>query len=780
MIDIGFGIDIGVLLLVIALIAFLFDAFLLIAGKYIEKWELYSEMSLSTGMIAIIISFLYFSYSILTLDYTFFYVSEYTSNDMDFFLRLSVIWSSQPGSYFFWAVLIAILYLIFRSLFRNYAHESIFWRSFVLAASQVAIIVFLTLLSEPFKINATPPSDGLGLNPLLMNIWNVIHPPIIFISYALCFLPMVIAITRISILEDGKVPDFEGKEKLDNFFEFTVSLAWLALSTGIIIGGYWAYITLGWGGFWAWDPVETGSLIPWLFMTLYFHGKSFFGKREYLSNYIVSMSYIGALFVTYLTRSGVISSVHAFVPHGALERFLILFIPENSFLMSIILRFIPEERILFLFIAIIVTFLLPHFHGIKSKEITKIPLSLNKNDFQASKSQRTALKISFIVLLAGTYWMIFGLIFPPIYDVIGYIITFHPKGFSQGITIPVLDITIPPNFPTDQLFYNNSLLIFGAVLLFAQFFCTFYPRLSVKKKFTLLISGLIAGVTFSLSGFFYRNPNLIENPIDFTENPLMAIFNIFWTVLYEMLGEENPIFTFLDNFWTNSDKANFVLPLLFLGVIGLIAEFINITLKENKNLLRKTSQTMLHLSFLVILIGALMSTNMTITKDIDVIIGDQEIPGTSLTITIIKLEKKFPDSGLHRLEFNTQFMLSTKTRIIGYGISSLHFDKVNRQGHEVTIISDLFSDIYIVTIGVYENALGSFQAAALQIKIIPYINILWMGCLLLHFAMIPLTIGRFILLKKSYSPDKKVMDKNNTKIDLSENENTSDGGMKSG
>ncbi|MFX0125836.1 MAG: cytochrome c biogenesis protein CcsA [Candidatus Hodarchaeota archaeon] len=731
MIDIGFGIDIGVVLLVIALIAFLLDAFLLIAGKYIEKWELYSEMSLTSGMIALIIAFLYFSYSILTLDYSFFYVSEYTSNNMDFFLRLSVIWSSQPGSYFFWAFLIAILYLSFRTLFRNYAHEPIFWRSFVLAALQIAIIVFLTLLSDPFKINATPPSDGLGLNPLLMNIWNVIHPPIIFISYALCFLPMVIAITRISILEDGKVPEFEGKEKLDRFFEFMVSLAWLALSTGIIVGGYWAYITLGWGGFWAWDPVETGSLIPWLFITLYFHGKPFFRKREYLGNYIVSMSYIGALFVTYITRSGVISSVHAFVPGGALEIFLTLFIPENSFLISVILRFIPEERILFLFIAILVTFLLPHFHGIRSKEIRKIPLSLNRKDFQASRSQITALKISFIAFLAGTYWMIFGLIFPVLYDIIGYIITFHPEGFAQGISIPFFDIRIPPNLPTDKLFYNNSLLIFGGIMLLAQFFCTFYPRLSVKQRFGILGGGVTTGILFAGSGFLYRDGSFSS-----------------------ILGQGNPILSILSNYWTTSDKVNLVIPLIILGIVGLIVEFINVALKENKNLIRKTSQIMLHLSFLLILIGALMSSNMAITKELDVIPGDQKIPGTSLTITIINLNKKFPESGLHSVEYDTEFKLSKGGDPIGYGISRIYYDKVNRRGHEVTIMGDLLSDIYIVTIRNYENNFGMFVASRLQIKIIPYINILWAGCLLLHFAIIPLTIGRFMQLRKEFIPHK--------------------------
>ena len=747
------GTDLGTLILLIALVTFLLDAFLVISGKYIEKWELYSEMSLSTGMIAILISFLYFSYSILTADYNFFYVSEYVNNDMDFFMRLSVVWSSQAGSYFFWLFLIALIYFIFRLLFREYAHETIFWRMFVLSALQVTLLVFLTLLSEPFRINANPTSDGLGLNPLLLNIWNVIHPPIIFISYAFCFLPMVIAIARITILEDGKVPDFEGKEKLDKFFEFTVSLAWLALSSGIIVGGYWAYITLGWGGFWAWDPVETGSLIPWLFITLYFHGKPFFHKREFLSNYLVSMSYIGALFVTYITRSGVILSVHAFVPGGTLERFLTQIIPENSFLMSVILRFAPEERILFLFIAILITFLLPLFHGIRSKEILKIPLSLNRKDFQASRSQRTALKISFIAFLIGTYWMIFGLFFPVIYDMIGYIITLHPEGFGQGISIPVLDITIPPNLPTGELFYNNSLIIFGGVMLLAQFFCTFYPRLSVKQRFGMLGGGVTAGILFAGSGFLYRNGSLES-----------------------ILGQGNPISSIFSNFWTTSDKANLVIPLLFLGSVGLIVEFINVALKEDKNLIRKTSRIMLHLSFLIILIGALMSSNMTVTRELDVIPGDQKIPGTSLTITIISLDKTFHESGLHSVEYDTKFMLSIGSRVIGSGISRTYYDRVNRRGHEVTIISDLLSDIYIVTIRNYENNFGIFAASRLQIKIIPYISMLWAGCLLLHFAIIPLTIGRFILLRKAFSPIKREGDNTDTKIDTSKKNNANNGG----
>jgi hypothetical protein len=130
------------------------------------------------------------------------------------------------------------------------------------------------------------------------------------------------------------------------------------------------------------------------------------------------------------------------------------------------------------------------------------------------------------------------------------------------------------------------------------------------------------------------------------------------------------------------------------------------------------------------------------------------IPGTSLSITILSLDKTLHDSGLHSVDYDTSFMISSGNQIVGFGLSRLFVDHSNRVGHKVTILSNLFGDIYIVTSNVMENIMGGFEASALQIKIIPYINILWFGCILLHFAIIPLTIGRFILFKETLSPEK--------------------------
>jgi cytochrome c biogenesis factor len=333
----------------------------------------------------------------------------------------------------------------------------------------------------------------------------------------------------------------------------------------------------------------------------------------------------------------------------------------------------------------------------------------------------TALKISFIAFIAGTYIMILGLITPIIYDVIGYLVTFSST--KEGFWFDWFGISLS----IDKIFYNTILTFFGGIMLLAQFFCTFYPRISIKRKFQLLFGGVIAGILFAVSGFFYRTG-----------------------ILTTTFGNGNPILVFLSNFWTTSEKANLVLPLLFLGIIGLIVEFVNISLKEEKNLLRKTSQTMLHLSFLLILVGALFSANMIHSTNIVVEDGSEtEIPGTSMTITVISMTSTPHESGLHMLDYDTSFMISSGNQIVGYGISRLYVDPSNRVGHQVTILSNLFGDIYIVTTNVMQDIMGSFVAASLQIKIIPYINILWLGCILLHFAIIPLTIGRFILFKES-------------------------------
>ncbi len=726
MIDVGLGIielDLGTLLLLISLVALVLDYLFIIFGEYVEKWEIYSEIALVTGSTLLTIAFLYFSYSILTADYSFETVYLYVSNDMDFVMRLSAIWSGRAGSFFFWSFLGLICYLIFRILFRDSAHETILWRAFVFTSAQVSALVALTLLNEPFKPVDLPANiplpitDGQGLNPLLMTIWNVIHPPVIFVGYVLCLVPTAIAITKITLLDDGKTPKFESKEKLTKFLEFNVSLAWFVLSSGIILGGYWAYITLGWGGFWAWDPVETGSLIPWLFLTLYYHGKPFYRKNEYLGNYIISMTYTATLFATFITRSNIINTVHGFNPTDSnipiLGEILAFFLPSLE----------ADEGITLLLGVLLTTFLLPHAFGIRNKGLLNIDLGLDRDDFQASRSKTTALKISFLAGLIGTYVIIGGLIAPVGYDFIGNL-------------FPVVYDEYGPQMTVDMNFYNTVMTIFGGIMLIAGFFCTFFANMNIRKRLGFIFGGLVAGGAFVVGGWGGVEYTLNE------ENLTPEFLNTVWST-------SDTILFLFEDFWTTGDKANFAIPLIFLALVGVTINFGRVLAFETKHLFRKTGQTMLHLSFLLIMLGALLSANsITTWSGIVQGGGEYQVEGTTITLEVIRIEDTIPESERTLKEYNIEFLLKSGNSIVGAGVTRLSIDQIWGYDRKVTIISSLWTDYYIVTQDAGTNQYGT-NLALVQVKVVPYINILWAGCIILHVALLPLVIQRLLDFKAS-------------------------------
>lgn len=715
MIDMGFGIvelELGTLLLFLSLIAILLDGFFILLGRYFDEWEILSETSAVAGSALLTASFFYFCYSFLTADYDFVAVSTYISNDdTDIFLRLSAIWSGEVGSYFLWAFFLILFYVPFRFYFRDIAHEPVIWRAFVLASFQVAFLIALTLISEPFQLNDDPKSDGFGLNPLLRNIWNFLHPPPIFLGYAACMVPTAIAMARISLLKDGEILDFEGKRRLDKFFDLNVSLAWLILTVGIIIGGYWAYITLGWGGFWAWDPVETASLIPWLFLTLYYHGTSFHRNSKYLANYIISMTYTTALLATFATRSDLVTSVHTY-PQG--ENIVVMFLhfEWDAVFDKLLNDFQPKDSILFLLVILLLTFILPHIWGILNRELFRIDLSLQKDDFQVSKSKTTALKISYIAFLGGTYLILLGLIAPILYDFVG------------NLYSPIFD-EYGPNIVVGIDYYNIVGFIFGGIVLLAGFFCKFYPETSFKAKLSLLAGGIGAGVVFYAGG----QGTLDQIP---EQIPIQEIR--YWG---------RGLLEFMGTFWTTSDKANLVIPLIFLGLGGTFVTVVRVMLKEEKNFFRKSSQAILHFSLLLILLGALLSSNKPISQELVVEENfEYSIEGTSLKILVLDLRETYHETGRFEIEFDVTFQVrsASNTKV---GVTRLAIDRIYGSHHAVTILSDLFADIYVVTTGIFQDPVtGRFAAAQLQVKVIPFINFLWVGCFFLILAVLPLPMLR--------------------------------------
>ena len=230
-------------------------------------------------------------------------VYSYSSSGLPLMSKVYASWGGARGSMLFLTFLLGMFYLGIRFLT---------WRKpdkFHVTASQVfciVVIVFfaICLVKNPFERFAVAPVEGNGLNPQLQTFWMAIHPPIVFAAYA--FVLLSYALTLASMKSSRESNSIK-------LFRASTYLAWLLLTVGIALGGVWAYEVLGWGGYWAWDPVETASLLPWLFLTAYFLFDSLFkNKRSFTREFMILITFASLIFLSALTRGGFTQSVHSY------------------------------------------------------------------------------------------------------------------------------------------------------------------------------------------------------------------------------------------------------------------------------------------------------------------------------------------------------------------------------------------------------------------------------------------------------------------------------------
>jgi cytochrome c-type biogenesis protein CcmF len=236
------------------------------------------------------------------------YVNSYSSRDLPIYFLVSTFWAGQEGSFLLWCFWGAIIGLfVWRSAREQEAPVMIVYLSTFVG------IVAIICKQSPFKLLPPPvPADGVGLNPLLQDPWMVIHPPVMFSGFASLSVPFAFAIAAL------------WKKRWDGWVVRAIPWAlftFLALGTAVLMGGYWAYKTLGWGGYWGWDPVENTSLVPWLCTVALVHGMFLqrAKKRHRKVNLIVAcFAYLTILYGTFLTRSGILAdfSVHSFIDLG--------------------------------------------------------------------------------------------------------------------------------------------------------------------------------------------------------------------------------------------------------------------------------------------------------------------------------------------------------------------------------------------------------------------------------------------------------------------------------
>ncbi len=240
-------------------------------------------------------------------DFSVAYILHHSNRDLAIPYKFSVLWSGQEGSLLFWAWLLSAYGFVLR--WRHKVDTRLVaYASVIVAAVQVFFVLLINFAANPFAmmVGEIPP-DGNGLNPLLQYPEMVIHPPMLYLGYVGFCIPFAFALGALIMKYPG--------EKWIHITRRWTMVTWAFLTCGIFLGAHWAYSVLGWGGYWGWDPVENASFMPWLTGTAFLHSVMMQEKRGMLkmwNMWLIFATFMLSIFGTFLTRSGVVSSVHAF------------------------------------------------------------------------------------------------------------------------------------------------------------------------------------------------------------------------------------------------------------------------------------------------------------------------------------------------------------------------------------------------------------------------------------------------------------------------------------
>jgi len=449
--------------------------------------------------------------NILNYNFSFTYIWEYSSRELPIGLLVTSFFSGQEGSLLLWALMLGLLGLLLQPYTKRHGYQSLVMGFYSLI---MIFIVIMLIAKSPFnyiwesfvdsgiEVGFMPP-NGRGLNPILQNYWNAIHPPVMFIGYAAMTVPYVFALV--------------GLIRKDYSRWIDISMPWTLAATallglGIMLGGFWAYETLGWGGFWGWDPVENASLLPWLVSVALVHTMLVQKRTGGLvrTNFVLAIfGFVLVLFATFLTRSGILGeiSVHSFGEPGKLVYVLLL-----AFLLT------------FLFVGL----------GYLVYRMKSISEFIEKSDF-APNSREFLLSIGAILLLAmaviifiGTNWPIFGEI--------------------MGTTKSSVDIS----------FYDKWNLPFAVLLLLLNAFSLYvnWKHTDLKSILNKIILSFVLAVIMTVVAFSFG-----VNTVTY----LMLTFASFYSLFVNI--------EFIIRHWKNNKKmfgaymSHFGVALLLMGAL---------------------------------------------------------------------------------------------------------------------------------------------------------------------------------------------------------------------
>jgi len=623
----------GYLLLSIASFLLLLDIYMLSkpSSSIRSFWNRLAAFVAS--VLCVLAAFFLYLNSFLSNDFSLRDVYAYSSADLPVMYKLYASWAGAGGSLLLWSAMLGTIYLVYRTWQRRSA-ELDQSRSYMYLSIFLIFMLAATILADPFARLGFDVGGGLGLNPLLQSPWMAIHPPVIFLGYALPFVPLALSLTNLS----------RRKENHEGSVRFFMQLSWLVFTLGIALGGVWAYEVLGWGGYWAWDPVETASLLPWLMITAYFHTAPMAGQdKSLIKEFSILAATLLVIFATLITRSGALASVHAFEASvsGTASPFILLLLYLAGYFI--------------------------YLRGRVNRPIFRIPRVQSKDSISLMVAYVSLLYITAVCLL--------------------------------GVSLPALrSIQLGTTYSLGKEFYNTWLLPPTILFVIALIFCNAPKRLNIKACTVVTIIVVFGGVLLAIVRL--PTPNqLADFGLPFL---LVALVFTFYSLVYTLVN------------------------------LGKVRRFSSV------------GRGLIHISLVLILLGVFLSSSMETSDQRSLRVGDTfSGMGVTLKVTNANLSGPFgsiytqngtlPEHSLLELDVAASSGGSDYSGRLWTGLYSVY-----GLASKPLIFREGLNDIY-VTIGftdsLYQalllqlatNEQPQLSEFTIQLKVIPYVNLIWLG-----------------------------------------------------
>lgn len=379
-------------------------------------------------------------YILGTSQFQYKYVAAYTSENLPMVYKLTAFWAGNAGSLLLWLLLLC-LYAGFLVFSKEKKNPMMPYAASILLLNILFFFLVILMSANPFEMSETIPSDGKGLNPMLQHPGMILHPVTLYLGYVGLAVPFAFAIAALML----KRVDAEWIKLTRRW----TLVAWLFLTLGNIIGGWWAYLELGWGGYWAWDPVENASFLPWLTVSAFLHSVMIQERKGMLKTWNISLvilSYVLTLFGTFLVRSGILTSVHAF-GDGNLGTYFLIFMA---------------------FMALLSIYVVMTRYQLIRKET---------NPIESYFSKESSFLLNNLILVAGAFAVFWGSMYPLISEVI--------TGTKVNVGPPYFNKVMAP-------------IMLGLIVLMAICPLIAWQKATVEKFLKNLIWPLTAGVVTAI------------------------------------------------------------------------------------------------------------------------------------------------------------------------------------------------------------------------------------------------------------------------------------------